>query len=432
MTVIRAANHIVIGDVGSGKTIVAFVSAIGFLHGVERGQVALLAPTEILSYQHYLAFETLKKKLALPWLHSVYLAGKRCIINGVELTKTEWSQLIDPTHKKHIKIIEKTSVSLADLMSRTMWIGTHALLFQDIVQPDVVLADEQHRFGVKQRKKLSKQGSIEVQSHFVSFTATPIPRTLALSALDSLKPLFLDRLAGRSHIQTQITSQDKFEQIVLPKIAEHLKHGHKVFVVCSRVEDEENELVWSVKKAAAELEKHFANQILITHGKEKSKQQTMIEFKESSHKNILVATTVIEVGVDVGLASLCIILSAEKFGLAALHQIRGRVGRNDYETNECVLVTSTQGATFSNRLKYLVDSNDGFFLAQKDLELRGSGSLFGTEQSGFEGDFGALMRIPARKLEELHAVVETVDTEQPEFIRLKKYVEKTLAQSWQE
>jgi ATP-dependent DNA helicase RecG len=125
-------------------------------------------------------------------------------------------------------------------------------------------------------------------------------------------------------------------------------------------------------------------------------------------------------------------MSAEKFGLAALHQIRGRVGRNDYQTNECILVTSTVGATFSHRLKYLVDSNDGFFLAQKDLELRGSGSLFGTEQSGFEGDFGALMRLPAAKLQELHAVIRGIDLENPQFSRLKIYAQNQLQQAWKE
>jgi ATP-dependent DNA helicase RecG len=424
-------NRIVIGDVGSGKTIVAFVTALTFLRGIEFGEVAMLAPTEVLAYQHYLKLLELvesqpelfvkKGKENQKHLNCIYLSGKTSYIDGVKFTPAKFQVELEKIQNGNQHIF---------------WVGTHALLFNLNLNADLVLVDEQHRFGVRQRSKLSQKQS-ELQPHFVSFTATPIPRTLALTVYNSLKPHFLETLQSRSPIQTSITSFDKLETQIIPQIKNVLSQNRKVYVICPAVEEtedkEDKKALWSVTKASKILEGYFPNQVLSVHGKLNEKKDILGEFKTSQDKNILVATTVVEVGVDVAEATLVVILNAERFGLSALHQIRGRVGRNSYTDNFCILVTEKE-FTFSKRLKYLCQYSDGFALAEKDLELRGAGDLVGSAQSGFGDDIDSLIGLNPNLYIQISNLVDSIDKTRIKdtLPRLEAYLQKEKSRVWEE
>jgi ATP-dependent DNA helicase RecG len=415
----QVLNSIVIGDVGSGKTIVAFMVALGYLHGLESGEVALLAPTEVLANQHYQSLQNLLKNLADPDSPTtIYSSSKSYEINGQKFTKTK---------------LEKALIELKNSHKKFFWVGTHSLLFKDTLNADLVLIDEQHRFGVQQRQKLTGDSQGEY-AHFVSFTATPIPRTLALTFFDSLTPHFLDTLKSRTPIKTSHANQEDFDASVLPKIGAELRKNQKVYVICAKVLDSEDEAenpdeVWSLKKTTEILEHHFPGKVLSVHGKESAKQAILQEFKDNPQKQILVATTVIEVGVDVPSATLAVILNAERFGLSALHQIRGRVGRNTLENNYCILVTPKK-YSFIKRLQYIQNSNDGFELAQKDLELRGGGDMIGKVQSGFDDDLEDLMTLDNEHYNELQKIIKNLDINS--LPRLQNYVLKESQKVWDE
>jgi ATP-dependent DNA helicase RecG len=421
---IPAINRIVIGDVGSGKTLVAFISAIAFLDGIERGEAVLLAPTEVLAYQHYLKLLELKstENNNIGWLHCIFLSGKANYINGEKLTPTKFKAKFDEIQNNQI--------------SKIFWIGTHAVLFNNFITPDIVMVDEQHRFGVRQREKLNKQRS-DLSPHFISFTATPIPRTLALTVYDTLEPIFVEVLENRKPIATNITTFDKLESEVVLQIQNQLLENKKVYVICTAVEQaeesEDKKTLWSVTKTTKLMQKYFGDQVMSVHGKMADKKDILSEFKSSQTKNILVATTVVEVGVDVGEATLVVILNAERFGLSALHQIRGRVGRNNYDNNYCTLVTYKE-FSFGKRLKFLCNHNDGFVLAQKDLELRGSGDAIGSMQSGFGNEIDQLIGLNPDLYTQIKNIVKSIDLEQleNELPRLSKYLESEKTKIWQE
>jgi ATP-dependent DNA helicase RecG len=459
-------NRIVIGDVGSGKTIVAFLVALCYLQGLHFGEISLLAPTEVLAYQHYIKLwemVCLEKQNVDIGLDSkngdtviastnsrskngrnknsginsaarykdffenlvvVFLSGKNVEINGVKFTPAKF--------KVEIKKLQENN-------KHFFWVGTHALLFSEHISPDLVLVDEQHRFGVRQRAKLTEK-QYDIQPHFVSFTATPIPRTLALTMYQSLKPHFLEKLANRNPILTRITTFDKLETEIVKNIQKELDLGRKVYVICPAVEEtedtEEKKALYSVTKATKVLQKYFGDQVFSVHGKMKEKKDILIEFKESKNKNILVATTVVEVGVDVRDASLVVILNAERFGLSALHQIRGRVGRNDFEQNYCILVTEKE-FSFSKRLRYLCQYQDGFKLAEMDLELRGSGDMIGQSQSGFGDEVGEMLGLDPltySKIADLVTAQQVNETKnlKQKLPRLYNYLEREKNRVWEE
>jgi ATP-dependent DNA helicase RecG len=378
----------------------------------------LLAPTEVLAFQHYQKLRELinSAQTQWGWLETIFLTSKSIYWNQDKITKKELTKRVEQNQKK------------------LFWIGTHALLHSQNLRPDLVMVDEQHRFGVEQRQKLT-QKSARLLPHFVSFTATPIPRTLALTIYESLQPLFLQRLSGRSPIHTQISFFDNLESHVVSKIQSHLQQGRKVYVICTKVQEVENkepDELWSVSQASKLLEKHFPEQVMTVHGKMSEKKDVLAEFKESVSKNILVATTVIEVGVDVPQASLAVILNAERFGLSALHQIRGRVGRNDLEDNECLLVTYFKYAR-SRRLKYLQESQDGFALAEKDLEIRGAGDMLGKLQSGFGDEIDKLIGLNPELYRQIGQLVSGLDLDNlGPLPRLQKYLQTKAQEVWKE
>ena len=342
------------GDVGSGKTMVAVMA---LLRAVESGmQGAMLAPTEILARQH---FATLQKLLSGLPLNIAILTGRD---KG--------------------KMREATLMGLAD-GSIHILIGTHAI-FQEAVNYKslaVAVIDEQHRFGVSQRLMLSRKG--RGVPHLLVMTATPIPRSLALAAYGEMDSSQLDEMPpGRTPVETRVISQERLPEII-DGVARHLSSGKQAFWVCPLVEESENSDLAAAEQRAEQLKLRFGSQVAVVHGRMRGtdKDAVMARFI-NGETQLLVATTVIEVGVDVPNASLMIIEAADRFGLAQLHQLRGRVGRGA-EKSVCLLVRGTQiGETARARLALMRETNDGFRIAEQDLKLRGAGEMLGVRQSG--------------------------------------------------
>jgi ATP-dependent DNA helicase RecG len=345
------------GDVGSGKTIVAAQAAV---IAIENGfQVAVLAPTEILATQHRVYFERLLAKL-----------GYRV----AALTGSASSR-----DKQQVKqSVADGSVHVA--------VGTHALLQEDVTFQRLGLAiiDEQHRFGVRQRLELFKKGT---QPDVIVMTATPIPRTLALTVYGDLDVSTINELPpGRKPIITRHV-EEKLVEGVYSFVAQEIKAGRQAYVVYPVVEETELAAV----KAAEKMHKHLSTKVFpgvrvgLLHGKLSAEDRgaAMRSFIAGETK-ILVATTVIEVGVDVSNASVIVIEQAERFGLAQIHQLRGRVGRSSQQSY-CILVTGKLNEIAQERIRTLVNSNDGFYIAEMDMRLRGPGEFFGTRQSGIPG-----------------------------------------------
>lgn len=418
---VKAQNRIVVGDVGSGKTMIGFFVAAGFLNGIEitkPATVAIVAPTEILASQHYEnLIKFVEQNNLKDTITTIYVSGKQYKIDDEKFTKAKFEKALESLNGKHI-----------------IWMGTHALFHREDVLPDLVMIDEQHRFGVKQRQELTQRLDQQGRfAHFVSFSATPIPRTMALMVYKDLQPLFLETLKKRNPIATTKVHIDRMDPVVIPAIQEALNNSRKIYIVCPRVEDEDTSDLWSIKQAETYFKKHFGDTIITIHGKAKNKDKTIEEFRDNPDKNILISTTVIEVGVDVSEATVMIILNAERFGLAALHQIRGRVGRNGYENNQCFLVAGDAGI-YSKRLQYLVESQDGFYLAQKDLELRGGGDLTGKLQSGYTEDLEIFMNTDQSEIEKVTDLVNDLDWTNltKDLPRLQSYLDSQLIENWGE
>jgi ATP-dependent DNA helicase RecG len=347
-------NRLLQGDVGSGKTIVAAEAAI---IAIENGyQVVVLAPTEILAAQHHISFKSLFAKLGYV---PILLTGSN-------------------TAREKLQLKKLLAEGLAHIA-----IGTHALLEPDVEFRKLGLAivDEQHRFGVMQRLKLYEKGN---RPDVLVMTATPIPRTLALTVYGDLDTSVIDELPpGRKPIQTKHVMEDRVEQ-VYSFVKKQVDAGRQAYVVYPVIEESETQAM----KAAQAMHQHLSQVVFpelqagLLHGKmtPDEKEQAMARFKRGETQ-ILVATTVIEVGVDVPNATVMVIEQAERFGLAQLHQLRGRVGRGG-EQSYCILVTGKLGEAARERIRTLVESTDGFYIAEMDMKLRGPGEFFGTRQSG--------------------------------------------------
>ncbi len=346
-------NRLVQGDVGSGKTAVA--AAALYLTTQNKHQGALMAPTELLAHQHY---ESLKAML--PNLNICLLTGS---------TKA----------KERAEIARGLSLGEIDIA-----VGTHALFSEGISFSDLtlVITDEQHRFGVRQRASLADKAA--GSAHILVMTATPIPRTLALILYSDLDISVIDALPpGRQKIKTYVVGEDMRRRIY-NFIEKNVSEGSQVYIVCPMVEEGDAAELKSVTEYAKRLQDEVFPNILtgFVHGKMKSseKEEVMRRFAEGEIK-ILVSTTVIEVGVNVPNATLMVVENAERFGLAQLHQLRGRVGRGNKQSY-CVLFSCSDSKKTRERLSIMALSDDGFTIASKDLELRGPGEIFGTRQHG--------------------------------------------------
>jgi len=342
------------GDVGSGKTVVA-LSAM--LVAVEAGaQAALLAPTEILARQHHATLMRMAQG------------------TGVEIA------LLTGRDKGRAR--ESVLMGLID-GSIDIVVGTHAIFQDAVVYKNLALAviDEQHRFGVSQRLLLARKG--RRAPHFLAMTATPIPRTLTLAQYGEMDVSRLDELPpGRQAIDTRVVSAERLDDVV-GALARHLQGGGQAYWVCPMVREQETDDIAAAEARFAELKARFGDDVVLVHGqlKPELKDAAMERFAAGQAK-LLVATTVIEVGVDVPNATLMVIEQAERFGLAQLHQLRGRVGRGQAKS-VCLLLRGAElSETGRKRLALMRETQDGFRLAEEDLELRGGGELLGTRQSG--------------------------------------------------
>lgn len=351
----RIVNRLVQGDVGSGKTI---VSMILLLYMVENSyQGVLMAPTEILAVQHFLSVKEKFEKLGV----------------RVELLTGSFK---GKTKEKLLNDIKEGNVDIV--------IGTHALIEENVYfkKLGLIIIDEQHRFGVVQRKLLRDKG---VLANLVVMSATPIPRSLALSIYGDLDVSVIDELPpGRKLIKTKWISNDEDSDIMYDFIGKKLSQGRQAYFIAPLIEESEKLAAKSTEELYEEVNKKLPMyKIGVLHGRMKNseKDEVMKRFK-NRELDILVSTTVIEVGVDVPNATIMVINNSERFGLSALHQLRGRVGRGEYQSY-CFLVSKTENATSKARLQIMEETQDGFKIAEEDLKLRKSGEIFGTKQSGF-------------------------------------------------
>ncbi|MBO5167769.1 MAG: ATP-dependent DNA helicase RecG [Phascolarctobacterium sp.] len=352
---VKPMHRILQGDVGSGKTV---ISALALAKAAENGyQSCIMAPTEILAVQHY---ETLSEYLAPFGVRVALLTG------GMRA-------------KERRNLLEELELGIIDVL-----VGTHALLQEDVrfAKLSLVVTDEQHRFGVEQRAKLANKS--DYAPDVLIMTATPIPRTLALTVYGDLDvSLMKGRPPGRKPVQTLCYTEEKRNE-VYAGVVRQVEAGRQAYIVCPLIENSEVLNARSAENVYDELmQSHFKNiPCALLHGRLKgAEKDAIMEGFSRSEIKVLVSTTVIEVGVNVPNATLMVVENAERFGLAQLHQLRGRVGRGS-EQSYCVLLTPSDSPETLARLQVLRDSDDGFYLAEKDLEQRGAGQLFGMRQHG--------------------------------------------------
>ena len=351
----KIVNRLIQGDVGSGKTVVAMVMLI---YMAENGyQGALMAPTEILANQHYLGIKERLEKIGL----------------RVELLTSSIKG------KKKNEILEGIANGDVDIV-----IGTHSLIEDDVIfkKLGLIVIDEQHRFGVNQRNKLREKGFL---GNLLVMSATPIPRSLALSIYGDLDLSIIDELPpGRTPIKTKWIANDEDLEKMYDFIYKKVNVGNQAYFVAPLIETSDKMALKSVDKVSEEIERKFSNKkIGIIHGKMKAKEkdEVMLKFKNKEY-DILIATTVIEVGIDVPTSTIMTIYNAERFGLSALHQLRGRVGRGSKQSY-CFLISNSTTENSKQRLSIMEETEDGFRIAEEDLKLRNSGEIFGLRQSGF-------------------------------------------------
>ena len=351
----KIVNRLIQGDVGSGKTVVAMVMLI---YMAENGyQGVLMAPTEILANQHYLGIKERLEKIGL----------------RVELLTSSIKG------KKKNEILEGIANGDIDIV-----IGTHSLIEDNVVfkKLGLIVIDEQHRFGVNQRNKLREKGFL---GNLLVMSATPIPRSLALSIYGDLDLSIIDELPpGRTPIKTKWIANDEDLEKMYNFIYKKVNDGNQAYFVAPLIETSDKMALKSVDKVSEEIERKFSNKkIGIIHGKMKAKEkdEVMLKFKNKEY-DILIATTVIEVGIDVPASTIMTIYNAERFGLSALHQLRGRVGRGSKQSY-CFLISNSTTENSKQRLSIMEETEDGFRIAEEDLKLRNSGEIFGLRQSGF-------------------------------------------------
>ena len=351
----KIVNRLIQGDVGSGKTVVAMVMLI---YMAENGyQGALMAPTEILANQHYLGIKEKLEKIGL----------------RVELLTSSIKG------KKKNEILDGIANGDVDIV-----IGTHSLIEDDVIfkKLGLIVIDEQHRFGVNQRNKLREKGFL---GNLLVMSATPIPRSLALSIYGDLDLSIIDELPpGRTPIKTKWIANDEDLEKMYNFIYKKVNEGNQAYFVAPLIETSDKMALKSVDKVSEEIERKFSNKkIGIIHGKMKAKEKDDVMFKfKNKEYDILIATTVIEVGIDVPASTIMTIYNAERFGLSALHQLRGRVGRGSKQSY-CFLISNSMTENSKQRLSIMEETEDGFRIAEEDLKLRNSGEIFGLRQSGF-------------------------------------------------
>lgn len=407
-------NRLVNGDVGSGKTLVAFLAALAAIRSGY--QVAFMAPTEILARQH---FQTMQ----------AFFKGENIAIG---LATSSEKKIVTPIGNS-----EKADVAkLARSGDLELVIGTHALIQNSMAFKNLglIIVDEQHRFGVAQRAKLlAHRTNSEYIPHFLSMTATPIPRTLALTVYGDLDISVIGEMPpGRKTVITKIVRPTR-RAAAYAFVEEEIKKGRQAFVICPRIEASESpeehahhstalmlaEEMKSVKKEFKKLseEVFLHRRIAIVHGKMKPKEKDEVVrgFKSGAY-DVLVATSVIEVGIDIPNATVMMIESAEQFGLAALHQFRGRVGRGEHQSY-CLLFPTSESHEENGRLKAVALSKNGFELAEKDLKLRGPGNLVGLDQSGFHASLQESL-MDAALVEKTSKAAKKIIESDP---KLKKY-----------
>lgn len=350
MTSSKRMNRMLQGDVGSGKTIISIIAA--YINHLAKYQTALMAPTEVLAYQHY---ENIKNVLSGTNMRIDILVGSM-------------------KKKEKDEVIEKLAKGKIDFL-----IGTHALLSENVVFKNLglVITDEQHRFGVNQRASLKNKG---ILPDTLYMSATPIPRTFALTIYGDMDISNIKtKPKGRKEIKTIVKSEKELVD-VYELLKKEIDEHHQAYIVSPLIEDSEVIDLTTVNEIKRNIDLYFNKNIksAIMHGKlsKADKDKIMNDFK-AGKIDVLISTTVIEVGIDVKNATMMIIYDAERFGLATLHQLRGRVGRNEFEST-CILI----GDKNNKRLQVLEESNDGFYITEKDYEMRGEGDLFGVKQSG--------------------------------------------------
>lgn len=391
----KPMSRLVQGDVGSGKTVVALLA----MYKCARNgyQSIMMVPTEILAEQHFLTFKELLKDTDI----------------RIELLKGSM------TNKEKNAVLEKMKNHEADII-----IGTHALIQDkvELAKVGLVITDEQHRFGVRQRTVLSDKGD---NPDILVMTATPIPRTLTLILYGDLDVSIIDELPpGRKKIETYYIDSKKKERFY-GFVKKELQQGRQAYFVCPLVEESEKLDLKSATEYRDELQKHFTEyKVGLLHGKMKADEKnTIMEEMRKGNIHILVATTVIEVGVNIPNATIMAIENADRFGLAQLHQLRGRVGRGGHQSY-CILISDTDSKVAVERLKYMTKSENGFDIAEKDLELRGAGEVLGQRQHGLpELKIADILNDTALLKQSREAVEYLYDSgklEEPEYKKMKK------------
>jgi len=365
----KPMSRLLQGEVGSGKTVVAAIAALNA--GKQGFQTTFMAPTGILAQQHFKEFCNILNDFDITI--ALFTREKVELLQKKKILKCNKSQLLKKVKDREVQII----------------IGTHSLIQKGIKfkKLALIIIDEQHRFGVNQRSVLRNNTPIP---HLLSMTATPIPRSLALTAYGDLDMSIIDEMPkGRKEIKTRIVLPKK-KKAAYKVLEKEVEKGHQAFVICPRIFSPEEEVnsIWQNVQSVEQEYKNLTKDIFpdfklaMLHGQlePEKKQRIMKDFKEGKI-DVLVSTSVVEVGVDVPNATAMIIQGAERFGLAQLHQFRGRIGRSKHQAY-CFLFITSIGETAEKRLEALVKSNDGFYLAEKDLEIRGPGDFLGARQSG--------------------------------------------------
>ena len=396
----KPMNRLLQGDVGSGKTVIAMLAAYKC---VKSGyQAAIMAPTAILATQHLESFQNLLGK-----------NGIRCelLVSGI-------------TKKKKEAILQRLEAGEIDIL-----IGTHALIEENVVfkKLGLVITDEQHRFGVRQRTILVNKGN---NPDVLVMSATPIPRTLALILYGDLDISIIDELPpNRKKIETYAV-QKEMDDRIHQFISKNIDEGRQCYIVCPLVEENDEIDAKSVMELADEYKNRIFSQyrVEILHGKMKPKEKDSIMMKFSQGEiDILISTTVIEVGVNVPNANIMVIENAERFGLAQLHQLRGRVGRGEYQSY-CILKYRGNSDIIKKRMKVISSTNDGFVISEKDLELRGTGDFFGTKQHGIPDFKIANLFVDMPILKNVQAIALSITSKDPilekvENQKLKKLID---------